>query len=380
MAKSKVKQVMTLSYSFDPGLSGKGAKILTVKPYDVTFEVIYEASKDADNPVLHNDLNRLWHAFCKIRAVKFQKEVEATVKLIFATSLSLKQSDSMQTDKASVIRALEQIVEKQNVKMSLAFDKWIQGYIREVTLTVNKWGSVNNDGRLVRATRTGKVVKDVAGIVHAVINPVSIKGKVKLASKFKTLYHDVKNSYGNADKRARRVLKALASLQKTLNTMDSHSKAGKLIKWSAKFNSIGDDVKNMIDAYDDEVKILKSKVKKMGAKLKALQDSDEPGASNAVRVATDKLIKAETDLSGHILQLGASKKQFEVMQVDRNLFSMTDKMRQKLKANLQKRMNKTDSLMRREIANMSNVGFFDGELATLENGLQVNARGAWIEI
>lgn len=375
-----VQNALELQHVFDPGLSGKGAKVLTVKPYLVRMQIIYEVGKDADNTVLHRDIERLWQAFCKIRNVKFQKEMDAAVKLVFIEIVKLKKSDVLLTDRDATIAALEAIIDKHNNKIAVAFQNWQDGFTREIQKTIKEWGKVNQDAALVRAKRVGKIGKDVLGITYAVINPVSIKGKLKLISKFRGLYRDVKSCHGNADKRARRVIKELGKLKKVLATMDSHQKAGKLIKWSAKFNSIGADLQRVMKSYESEVEILKSKVKKQGQTLRELQNSDQAMASNAVEKATLELEKRQTALAEHTSQLEASKRIFEQLKTDNTLFSMNDKLRAKLKKGLSNALNDADIALQKDVATMKNVQLLDGSIATLENGLKMNERGAIINI
>ena len=375
-----VQNALELRHMFEPPLSGKGAKLVTIKPYLVRMQIIYDVGKDADNAVLHTDIERKWQAFCKVRNVRFKNEVDAAVKLLFIEIVKLRDNDTLLTDSAGSMRTLQALLDTHNEKIHRRFREWQDGFTREMQKTIKEWGKTNQDATLVRAQRTGKIAKDILGISHAVINPISVKGKIKLLSKFRNLYQDVKASRGNADKRARRVIKEIGKLKKVLATMDSEKKAGKLIKWSAKFNSIGDDLKRAMKGYEDEAKILKSKVKKQGETLRDLKNSDQAMASNAVAKATAELEKRQTALAQHTSQLEASKRIFDQLQVDNDLYSMNDKLRAQVKKKLGKVLDNGDSALQKDVLTMKNVAVLDGPLATLENGLKLNARGAIINI
>lgn len=379
MAQTK-RETYWLAHDFDPGLSKRASKLLNVKAYSVKFALEYDVGKDADNRVLIKDIERVWSAFCKVRAIKFQKEVEALATLMSVKLFKLADENGVITVHADAMNMLIDLVQRHNQKMEDAFQKWIEGFTREVLMISGKWSSVNDDCLLVRTKRVGKVAGDIAGIVHTVLNPLSIKGKLKLVSKFRNLYNDVKSSYGSADRRARRVVAELGKMQKVINTVDASSKAGKLIKWSAKFNSVGTDLKRAIDDYEAEVKVMKSKVKKLGAKLRDLENSDKADTPKKIADTMAKMVKMEAALSGHILTLGAAKKQKDVFQVSLDLSTWSEKKRKKFMAAAGSVFSDVDKYVRKDLSTMSSLTFLDHEIVTLENGFSAHSRGAVLQL
>lgn len=375
------KETLTLEHYFDPGLSGIGAKLLVIKPYEVFIEINYEVGKDLDNADLRRDLSRLWANFCTIRAKKFKKEVALTAKLIFAKVKSLQDRGVTSENKpAFIINQLEQVVSAQNLKMSDAFDSWKEGFLKEVSRTVNDWGQINNDAVKVRAKRVGKIVKGIASIAHSIVNPASIKGKVKIVTKVRDLYKDLKSTVGKVDKRARNVVSEINSLIKVTNTMDRQNTSAKFIKWSAQVNSIGSDLERALGDYDDEVKLLKSKVKKLGTKLRKIKAADEAHSSTDVQRATQALETAQVALEGHIFHLGATTKKFTAMKAEHVLQSAPERTKKAFKKKATSGLSSLRKGFDADRAVMSNVYILDESLATLDNGLERNIRGASIDI